>query len=106
MAYMSGARVAENLYPLGLVVASLLNSFGGGESAADLLPSLQKLLKYVGHDVVSVGRTADGILKTRTVTNPLLSPLAWVDSPVVGLAVLVPTIHAMEERQAAANPQP
>jgi hypothetical protein len=98
--YMSGARVAENLYPLGLVVASLLNSFGGGDdgptSAADLLPSLQRLLRYVGHDVICVKRTADGILKTRTVGNPLLSPLAWVDSPVVGLAVLVPTIHAME----------
>ena len=104
--YLSGPKLAENTYPIGLLIVSLLNSFGGwgddngAGATADLVPSLQRLMRYVGHDAVSIKTTPDGLLKTRTVANPLLSPLAWVDSPVVALAVLIPTISAVEEVQA------
>jgi prepilin-type processing-associated H-X9-DG protein len=111
--YMSGPKVAENVYPIGLFVVSLINSFGGwggeGEATAagaDLLPSYQRLLRYVGHDAVSIKQTPDGLLKTRTVANPLLSPLAWFDSPVVAMAVLIPTMSGFEEtadREKSAN---
>ena len=89
---------------LGLVTlffVSIINAFGGWdgqvETSADLVPSYQRLLRYVGHDLVSVRSTPDGLLKTRTVTNPLLSPIAWFDSPVVAMAVLIPTISGFEE---------
>jgi prepilin-type processing-associated H-X9-DG protein len=105
--YMSGPRVAENVYPVGLLIVSLINSFGGwgggggddgaAEAGADLLPSYQRLLQYVGHDAASVKSTPDGLLKTRTVANPLLSPLAWFDSPVIAMAVLIPTMSGFED---------
>jgi prepilin-type processing-associated H-X9-DG protein len=101
---MSGPRVVENLYPIGMLFVSIINSFGGWadgdadlQPGADLVPSYQRLLRYVGHDAVSIKSTPDGLLKTRTVANPLLSPLAWFDSPVVAMAVLIPTINTFEE---------
>jgi len=106
MLYTSGPEVTKNLYPVGLLVASLINGFGGGMSndadgdphvTAALLPSMQRLLKYVGTDALDVRSTPDGLLKTRTVTNPLLSPLAWADSPVLWLALGIPSLGAAEE---------
>jgi prepilin-type processing-associated H-X9-DG protein len=55
------------------------------------------VLAYVGTDALDVRATADGVLKTRTVANPLLSPLAWADSPVLWLALGIPELGAAEE---------
>jgi prepilin-type processing-associated H-X9-DG protein len=105
--YSSGPEVTKNLYPIGLLFLSIVNSFGGGfhdaddaatgSGGADLLPSVQRLLRYVGTDALDVKTTPDGILKTRTVANPLLSPLAWIDSPVVWLALGIPSLSAAED---------
>lgn len=105
LVWMSGPEVTRNLYPIGLFVVNLINSFGGsfdGEKEVDLpvaqlLPPLGKLLTYVGNDCLSVKATQDGVLKTRTVGNPLLSPLAWMDSPVLWLALGIPTMGSAEE---------
>jgi prepilin-type processing-associated H-X9-DG protein len=106
MLYTHGPEVTKNLYPVALVVMSLVNGFGGGganeaddgvHATAGLLPSMQRLLRYVGTDALDVRATPDGLLKTRTVANPLLSPLAWVDSPVIWLALGIPTLGAAEE---------
>ena len=54
---------------------------------------MQRLLEYVGDDAVAVTVTPDGLLKTRSVGNPLLSPMTWIDSPVVWLAAMgIPTL--------------
>jgi hypothetical protein len=103
MFYASGARLTENLYPIALPLVAALNNLGGMfnhdngndepvPGAADLLPSMQRLLEYVGDDAVAVTVTPDGLLKTRSVGNPLLSPMTWVDSPVVWLALGIPTL--------------
>jgi prepilin-type processing-associated H-X9-DG protein len=106
MLYTSGPEVTRNLYPVGLVVASLVNGFGGDAGEAEdgssrvtpaLLPSMQRVLAYVGTDALDVRGTADGVLKTRTVANPLLSPMTWLDSPVLWLALGIPSLGAAEE---------
>jgi prepilin-type processing-associated H-X9-DG protein len=108
MLYTSGPEVTKNLYPVGLLVASLINGFGGGimndnndaaepHLTAALLPSMQRMLRYVGTDAIDIRTTPDGLLKTRTVANPLLSPLAWADSPVLWLALGIPSLGAAEE---------
>lgn len=116
MLYISGPEVTKNLYPVGLVFVSAINTLAGGFrdaddgssfSTADLLPSMQRLLQYVGHDTLALKVTDDGLLKTRSVTNPLLSPLAWVDSPILWMALGIPSIGASEDSadrdQSAAN---
>jgi hypothetical protein len=104
--YTSGARLTENLYPVGLVIVAAIENFGGfGNSndreahisSADLMPSMQRLLQYVGDDAIAIKSTPDGLLKTRTVANPLLSPVTWVDSPIVWLALGLPAMSAAEE---------
>jgi prepilin-type processing-associated H-X9-DG protein len=107
LVYTSGPEVTKNLYPVGLLLVSFMNSFGGGFNGggnddehiagADLLPSMQRLIRYVGTDAVTVKATPDGVLKTRTVGNPLISPLFWADSPVLWLALGIPTIAAAED---------
>jgi len=106
MVYVSGPEVTKNLYPVGLLLISVLNNFGGGfhdveddshVGGADLLPSMQRVMQYVGHDTLAIKTTEDGLLKTRSVTNPLLSPLAWIDSPVLWLALGIPSIGAAED---------
>jgi len=105
MLYTSGPEVTRNLYPVALVVASLVNGFssdaGEGEDGSHvtpgLLPSMQRVLAYVGTDALDVRATADGVLKTRTVANPLLSPMAWADSPVLWLALGIPELGAAGE---------
>jgi prepilin-type processing-associated H-X9-DG protein len=116
MFYVSGPEVTKSLYPVGLVFVSAINTFVGNSrdaedgspiTTADLLPSMQRLLQYVGHDTLALKVTDDGLLKTRSVTNPLLSPLAWVDSPVLWMALGIPSIGASEDtedrEQSAAN---
>jgi prepilin-type processing-associated H-X9-DG protein len=105
--YVNGPEAVKNLYPTGLVVLNIINSFGGGfresdddhHAAADLFPSQQRLLQYVGHDCIDIKSTPDGLLKTRTVGNPLLSPLAWADSPILWLALGIPTLSGSEDAQ-------
>jgi hypothetical protein len=107
MLYASGPEVTKSLYPVGLFVSSIINSFAGGfdESddddarsvGADLLPSMQRLLGYVGTDALAYQATPDGLLKTRTTANPLLSPMTWLDSPVLWLAIGIPSVGAAED---------
>jgi prepilin-type processing-associated H-X9-DG protein len=105
MLYTSGAEVTKNLYPVGLVVASLVNGFSSDAGEAEdgshvtpaLLPSMQRVLAYVGTDALDVRATSDGVLKTRTVGNPLLSPMTWADSPVLWLALGIPTLGVAGE---------
>ena len=108
LVYGSGAEVTKNLYPVGLVFLSVMNGFGmggrdvedeGHPAGADLLPSLQRLLQYVGHDAIAIKTTPDGLLKTRSVANPLLSPLTWLDSPIIWIALGVPSMSAAEDAQ-------
>lgn len=108
LVYLSGPDVVTNLYPIGLVFVQFATAFGGGfrdaedgqhETAADLLPSMKRLLEFVGHDAVSIKQTPDGLLKTRTVANPLLSPLAWIDSPIVWLAIGIPSLTAADDAE-------
>jgi len=106
LVYLSGPDVVSNLYPIGLVFMQIMLSWDSPfrenddaqhETAADLIPSMKRLLDFVGHDAVSVKQTPDGLLKTRTVANPLLSPLAWIDSPVVWLAIGIPSLTAADD---------
>ena len=105
LVYLSGPDVVSNLYPVGLFVVQLFSAMGGFDhdehnadvSPADLIPSMKRLTEYVGHDALSIKTTPDGLLKTRTVGNPLLSPLAWVDSPVLWLALGIPGMQASDE---------
>jgi hypothetical protein len=101
--YTSGARLTENVYPILLPVVAVMNNLGevfnhqeerdAHPGAADLLPSMQRLLDYVGDDAIGLTLTPDGLLKTRTVANPLLSPMTWIDSPVIWLALGVPALE-------------
>ncbi len=106
LVYLSGPEVVNNLYPIGLVLLQFLNGMGGGfrdledgtrDSMAELLPSMRRLIDYVGYDAVGVKATPNGLLKTRTVANPLLSPLAWVDSPVIWIALGIPGMSGAED---------
>ena len=98
--YLSGPELARTLYPLALPIFAVLRGIGladPGEHAvpvAELLPSLQRLLQYVGSDGVSIKLTPDGILRTKSVANPLLSPLTLTDSIPLWVAIALPSINA------------
>lgn len=106
MVYLSGPEVVKNLYPVGLFLVGLADTFGafrGGDEEGGrafditILPSAQRLLQYVGNDCVSIKATPDGVLKTRSVANPLLSPLAWFDSPAIWLTLAVATLDSSQD---------
>lgn len=85
--YISGTEFAKNIYPIVLPFISALKELSSTPEErtlplAELLPSLQRLLNYVGVDVACVKLTPDGILRTKTVANPLLSPLSLTDVPL------------------------
>jgi prepilin-type processing-associated H-X9-DG protein len=97
LAYISGPEWAKSLYPLVLpFTAGIRELFTEGQDhdlpVAELLPSLQRLLKYIGPDVVSVRLTPDGVLRTKTVANPLLSPLTVTDSVPLWVAAALPSL--------------
>jgi prepilin-type processing-associated H-X9-DG protein len=94
--YLSGRQFVRNLYPIALPFLSAVNQLdlieGGGPPTAELLPSLQRLLLYVGTDAASVRVTPDGILRTKVVANPLLSPLTLTDSVPLWVAAALPSM--------------
>jgi len=80
-------QVVHETYPLLLVVANMAgeqlleplgaeNPNGNGAPDITLLPSMQRLLRYVGAEGMTAQTTPDGLLYTQTVANPLLSPLS------------------------------
>jgi hypothetical protein len=106
LVYVNGRESVANVYPTALLFFYIAESFGGGfresgdeqsTTGADAFPSVQRLLRYVGNDAIDIKATPDGLLKTRTVANPLLSPLAWVDSPILWLALGIPTLSGAED---------
>lgn len=97
LCFISGPEWAKSLYPLVLpFVAGVRELFSDGQDrdlpVAELLPSLQRLLRYVGSDVVSFRLTPDGVLRTKTVVNPLLSPLTITDSVPLWVAAALPSL--------------
>ena len=97
--YLSGQEFVRTVYPLLLpIVSQLRESFLGEPAAgraisiATLFPSYQHLLQLVGTDAVSVKLTPDGILRTKSVANPLLSPLTPADSIPLWVALSLPSM--------------
>ena len=98
--YLSGPEFVRNVYPIALPFISALRDEigipdghdGRSSSLADLLPSLHRLLQYVGSDCISVKLTPDGILATKSVANPLLSPLTLTDAIPLWVAAALPSM--------------
>ncbi len=90
MFYVSMPRTVRNVYPIGLVIASVMGSeqmHGSLRAPAHaLLPSLPRLETYLSDDLLVARATADGIVRTYTTRNPLLSPMI-LDSPAVWMAL-------------------
>jgi prepilin-type processing-associated H-X9-DG protein len=103
LVYLSNSEFTKSLYPITLPLVSALRDLGvmeGGDVNAitiELLPSLQRLLTYVGDDVVSMKLTADGILRIKSVANPLLTPLTLFDSVPLWVAAALPTLATSAE---------
>lgn len=97
--YLSAPELVRGVYPLLLPFVSAMHDSIVGETSgnlhiasATLLPSMQRLLTYVGTEAFAVKLTPDGILRTRSVANPLLSPMTWVDSVPLWVAIALPTL--------------
>jgi prepilin-type processing-associated H-X9-DG protein len=110
LVYVNGTEVVRNLYPIVLLLTSGLDDpFGKYDHpvpTAELLPSLQRMLKYVGTDAMSVKWTPDGLVRTQTAANPLLSPLTIVDSVPLWVAAALPSLgtsRAQTDRLASAS---
>ena len=93
MVYFSGPEYVKTIYPLVPIVATFAGrQFAQGNpdgiDLAGCIPSLRTALTLVGEDAAAVKVTPDGILKTQTQANPLLSPLT-LDSPRVWLAASI-----------------
>ena len=100
MVYLSAPEFVRSVYPLLLpFISAMRDSFIGDNSGnnphvytATLLPSLQRALAYVGTDAFTIKITPDGILRTKSVANPLLSPMTLTDSIALWVAVALPTL--------------
>jgi len=94
--YVSDAEVVRSLYPFALLLTSGLDDpFGKYDHpvpTAELLPSLQRMLKYVGTDAMSVKLVPEGAARTQTVANPLLSPLTLADSVPLWVVAAMPSL--------------
>lgn len=98
--YVSGSEFVSTVYPLALpfllaVRESFWEESGAGNlsvPAPELLPSLQRLLQYVGSDGASFTLTPDGVLRTKSVANPLLSPFTLTDSIPLWVAAALPSM--------------
>jgi hypothetical protein len=91
LVYVSNPRIVRDVYPLALVIVSAFRAFDRSMVPGDLLPSMQRLLSYVGGDAMSIHVTDDGILRTQTIDNPLLSPLT-ITTPGLWAAVFLPAM--------------
>ncbi len=93
MMYFAGDEAVRNVYPILLPV---MTAIGGWNSDFNLgyVPSMQRLLRYVGPNLATLTATDDGYELTMAQTNPLLSPLTLL-SPNAWLAVLVPAAAEM-----------
>jgi len=112
--YVSNPEFIKSLYPVVLPLVSAFREFGaameGGDPNAfsvELLPSLQRVLAYAGADAVSVTVTPDGVLRTKSSANPLLSPLTPLDSVPLWVAAALPSLatssEAVDRTKSAAN---
>ncbi len=97
--YLSTPEMVRSIYPLVLpFISAMRDSFLGGGNGnlymvtATLLPSMQRVLSYVGTDAFSVKITPDGILRSKSVANPLLSPMTLTDSVPLWVAVSLPSL--------------
>jgi hypothetical protein len=85
-AYLATQQLVTGVYPYLLWVAQAMHDFSsnaGGAARPEtgvLIPSLQRLLTYVGSDGICIKSTPDGILVTKSVANPLLSPMTMLES--------------------------
>lgn len=105
--YLAGPEIVRNFYPLFVIYAqfarAMATSFGPGgagtaaNAPAELIPSMQRLLRYVGGDCVSVKLTPDGIVRTKSVANPLLSPFTLTDNIPLLVALALPSLHQAQE---------
>ena len=97
--YLSTPELVRSIYPLALpFISAMRDFFLGGRSGnlyvvtATLLPSMQRALSYVGTDAFAVKITPDGILRSKSVANPLLSPMTLTDSVPLWIAVSLPSL--------------
>jgi prepilin-type processing-associated H-X9-DG protein len=98
--YLSGTEFVRSVYPLALpfLTAARESFLEEGEDvlgripSPELIPPLGRLLQYVGTDGVCITLTPDGILRTKSVANPLLSPLTLTDSIPLWVVAALPTM--------------
>lgn len=104
--YVSNPQIVRDVYPLALVVISAFRAFDQGMIPGDLLPSMQRLLTYVGGDAMSIHVTDDGVWRTQSIDNPLLSPLT-ATAPGLWAAVFLPAMlqedNSADQMNSAAN---
>lgn len=100
LVYVSNPQIVRNLYPLALIFITAVRSFDNEMMPGDLLPSMQRLLTYVSGDAMSIHVTDEGIWRTQSVGNPLLSPLT-ATAPGLWMAVFLPAM--LQENTSAAR---
>ena len=61
---------------------------------------MQRVLAYVGSDAACIKVTADGIVRTKSVANPLLSPFTLTDNIPLLVAVALPSMRDAQEASA------
>jgi hypothetical protein len=89
--YVNGPEAVKNTYPLVLLFVNAISAFGESSFSGEMMPSYQRVLTCVGHDALTLSATEDGIAQTRTIGNPLLSPLT-LDSPAMLLLAAMPDL--------------
>jgi prepilin-type processing-associated H-X9-DG protein len=106
LVYISNPQVVRDIYPLALVIVSAFRAFDQSMVPGDLLPSMQRLLTYVGGDAMSVHVTDDGVWRTQSIDNPLLSPLT-ITAPGLWASVILPAMlqedHSADQARSASN---
>jgi prepilin-type processing-associated H-X9-DG protein len=98
--YLSGPQFVSTVYPLAMPFFSAMRESFFEEAGApqgsaptpELIPSLQRLLHYVGSDAASFTVTPSGVLRTKSVANPLLSPFTLTDSIPLWVAAALPSM--------------
>jgi prepilin-type processing-associated H-X9-DG protein len=100
--YVSGPEIVKDLYPFLIIYVQFIremamsfntNGPAGAGATAELIPSMQRLLQYIGSDGVNVKVTPDGILRTKSVANPLLSPFTLTDNIPLLVALAIPSMR-------------
>ena len=105
MVYLNERELVRNIYSLFMVLSTFLHESGlapaNGEAAlTDLVPSMERLLRYVGDEALTLKAVPDGIMATRTTSNPLLTPMTASDlSPLMFVIALVQDMEIAAEKQ-------